>query len=111
MSSVGYTKDMQKDMANLFPDAETSFEQIWLICNAAVIIAMLVGFILGFILKGTPLKILEWVILVSGIIGFLVNMRRCFSKEDGKGTYDEETIKEAAKYYLYQDEGIWLKFQ
>ncbi len=111
VGSAGYSKDMQKSMANMFPDAETSFEQTWLSCNAAVIIVMLIGFILGFILKGTPLKILEWVILISGIIGFLINMRKCFSKEDGKGTYDEETIREAAKYYLYQDEGIRLKFQ
>lgn len=42
---------------------------------------------------------------------FIINLRRCFSKEDGKGTYDEDTIREAAKYYLYQDAGIRLKFQ
>ena len=111
VGSAGYSKDEQKRMANMFPDADSSFEESWLNCNAALIIVMLAGFILSFFLKGTLMKILAWVILVPAIISFIFNLLRCFSKGGSKGSFKEDTIKEAARYYLYQDEGIRLKFQ
>ena len=108
VDSAGFRKSAQKHLAHMTVEGKRT--QSFLLCNLAVIIAMLVLFVLGLILKGTAVKVIAWIMVIPGAIGLIINLVMIIKKKKkNTESWDPDVSEEAAKYYIYHDGGIWVK--